>query len=548
MLADDSNRVGTGSQPQTRLGRYHPVLPVVSVAAVLFGGMLWWSYTIDDSYITYRYAENLAAGNGPVFNVGERAEGYSCPLWVFGLALTTWAGTDPLPVSKISGLGSAAALVVLLYVALRRCRCDPLIAGAACLWLAVLPGLHVHSCSGMETLPFALALAACAFIPSMRLSSRATAWFLPIGLAAAATLRPEGILVAGLLTPLWLFSRRQRGIQIGLVLTWLVLGALLAARYAYYGSVLPSTFYAKPSPVLVALGHGTLKLAAIRLTDSLANNLLPALDQTGGIGVGFLVLLSLWSSKTRSAAASAAIVCAAGCIFIAYAPTDWMPGQRFALPFAAPFLFLAALGADSLRGQLAKLAARAMRAGAVLTVFAWVLLSLASAGALWLEYRHGQVNTALDGDGYLRIGEWLRKNSRPDDRLLAYEVGAIAHGSGLYVIDHEGLVTEDIGAIIREAGGYLRVRWGVDKEAMNQVVRYCVGQRPDWFLVRSDTTLPLTSGRRVPRGVAREPIQNTLIDRFGSSMVLTKVFNMNPGNLASSDKYLLLRRQVAQDR
>src|SRR5207244_12236047 len=40
----------------------------------------------DDAYISYRYAQNLARGNGLVFNPGERVEGYSNLLHVLLLA------------------------------------------------------------------------------------------------------------------------------------------------------------------------------------------------------------------------------------------------------------------------------------------------------------------------------------------------------------------------------------------------------------------------------------------------------------------------------
>ena len=35
----------------------------------------------DDAFITYRYARNLARGEGLVFNPGERVEGYTNFLW-----------------------------------------------------------------------------------------------------------------------------------------------------------------------------------------------------------------------------------------------------------------------------------------------------------------------------------------------------------------------------------------------------------------------------------------------------------------------------------
>jgi len=42
---------------------------------------------LDDPYITYRYAENWAAGHGPVYNIGEYVEGYSSFLAAFVLTI-----------------------------------------------------------------------------------------------------------------------------------------------------------------------------------------------------------------------------------------------------------------------------------------------------------------------------------------------------------------------------------------------------------------------------------------------------------------------------
>jgi hypothetical protein len=63
--------------------------PWVTLAAlgVVFAAhaLSYWAI-VDDSFITYRYAENLVAGNGLVFNVGERVEGYTNFLWTLLLA------------------------------------------------------------------------------------------------------------------------------------------------------------------------------------------------------------------------------------------------------------------------------------------------------------------------------------------------------------------------------------------------------------------------------------------------------------------------------
>ncbi|MCB1151948.1 hypothetical protein KDK88_10375, partial [bacterium] len=48
---------------------------------VLLGGaahvLLYRGWLVDDAWISWRYARNLAAGHGPVYNVGEMVEGYS---------------------------------------------------------------------------------------------------------------------------------------------------------------------------------------------------------------------------------------------------------------------------------------------------------------------------------------------------------------------------------------------------------------------------------------------------------------------------------------
>ena len=59
---------------------------LVPVAIVVIGA---WSYrwVQEDAFIDFRVIGNLLAGHGPVFNVGERVEVYSDPLWVLLLTV-----------------------------------------------------------------------------------------------------------------------------------------------------------------------------------------------------------------------------------------------------------------------------------------------------------------------------------------------------------------------------------------------------------------------------------------------------------------------------
>ena len=81
----------------------HPSAPLLclalSIIVLIFLAHSYYlgGYTADDSFITFRYARNLADGYGPVFNTGERVEGYTSFGWVIIFAFFTISGWNPWP-------------------------------------------------------------------------------------------------------------------------------------------------------------------------------------------------------------------------------------------------------------------------------------------------------------------------------------------------------------------------------------------------------------------------------------------------------------------
>src|SRR5205809_7032221 len=75
-------------------------IPFILVACAV--GLAVWLYIMlafrgqpgDDPYITYRYASNVASGNGFVFNVGERVQSTTTPLFALILAAGALVGLD----------------------------------------------------------------------------------------------------------------------------------------------------------------------------------------------------------------------------------------------------------------------------------------------------------------------------------------------------------------------------------------------------------------------------------------------------------------------
>ena len=77
--------------------------------AILLAVNMWrvHSFTVDDSFISFRYARNLARGLGLVYNPGEHIEGYTNFLFTVLLAGGIKLGIDPEVLSKL--IGGAAA-------------------------------------------------------------------------------------------------------------------------------------------------------------------------------------------------------------------------------------------------------------------------------------------------------------------------------------------------------------------------------------------------------------------------------------------------------
>src|SRR6185295_1197218 len=117
-------------------------------------------FGIDDAFINFRFAENLANGYGPVFNPGERVEGYTTPAWVFLLAALDRLGAPLLGTAHV--LGIAAAAVTVVATAAIATRAAPRLGGVAGVFAGLLvalhPGVLFWAASGMETALFMLVL------------------------------------------------------------------------------------------------------------------------------------------------------------------------------------------------------------------------------------------------------------------------------------------------------------------------------------------------------------------------------------------------------
>lgn len=419
--------------PGPRLG---PALAGLAIAAVLLAQVAaMWPFTVDDAYITLRYARHWAAGFGPVFQPGGvPAEGCSTFLWMALLVVPHALRLDPVLVAKLLGVLATLALVALTARWTARMTEEAGDAGAplpraagwiAALALACLPATAVHAVSGMETALFALLLlvlvALCGAVAAGG-NARLIPWLAPCALALGLT-RPEGNLAAllALAVTLGAVERAARP----RLLRW-VLGAYLVPgaayflwRWSYYGTLLPLPFYLK-------LGGQHGLPGAARVAGFLA---------TFALHLGALIAFALVRPPRSLWPALAA---AAGLLVFFLFPAHIMGYHaRYLFPVAPLLCVLAGLGCARLgRGLAARAAIPTGRAR---------VAALAMAALLALSLLSGAARTALDRRFYAaglaraHVALGRRLAALPPGTLAIADAGAVPYLSDWRTIDLLGL-------------------------------------------------------------------------------------------------------------
>ncbi len=231
-------------------------LVLAGVAALAAHASVYYPHFFaDDAFISMRYAERLALGDGLTWTDGERVEGYTNLLWVLLLAAARLVTEDLLNAARALGLLASASIVVALARAypVRRARdVVPLLVGAAL--VAVSTSVAAWSVAGLEQpllaagLAWALALGLPFAEGERPMPRRALGAGAALGVVVLA--RSDGALFVALFALGLLAAHRFRPRAVPLVLAlvavplalWL---AQLGFRLAYYGDWVPNTAHAK---------------------------------------------------------------------------------------------------------------------------------------------------------------------------------------------------------------------------------------------------------------------------------------------------------------
>ncbi|APR76431.1 Hypothetical protein A7982_01778 [Minicystis rosea] len=332
-------------------------LPGLLLAAVLVAFTALYAtnaWVVDDAYITLRTVDNVLRGYGATWNVGERVQVYTHPLWMLLQIPFVALGGGAFHTVLAVSFGCVLAAFAASFRAFR--DRDPALRTAA-LVLAVVASKSVvdYASSGLEQ-PLGylwIALFLAAQRRSSEASPRRLAALVTIASLACVTRQDTFILY---LPALAVEAHRTRGRgRVKAILTGLAPVVLWHGfSLVYYGSLVPNTAYAKLLGPALGVGVQTmwgLRYAALSFAHDPASLV--------------IVMASVWIAlRNRDRVRFALLAGAAS--YLAYAigfaaVSTHMLGRFIALP-----VFVAALVlCDALPGRRAVAIASALSAGAV---------------------------------------------------------------------------------------------------------------------------------------------------------------------------------------
>lgn len=422
------------------------VLPVaIFIIKIYFQDFLSVQY--DDSYVTYRYANNLASGNGLRFNLGDNTNSASSLLFVLILAIGHFL--TRIPIEVISTVINFCSLIVFLwsatYLVLKYLRNWRGIAFALILGLSISSygPLIYWTISGMET-TFFLALLSLSIVLALKIPDESERVFskellLVLGLLAITRVEGavSGVVIGGLCfistISSWKSTPRLRLLSPLIVPVGLFSLQLIFYRL-YYGDFIADPIHFKEN---VRYYRRTPEVAWLTTKDFFSSTTLPFLVLVTVCGTFFawsLIRKRHFQIKTALLPLLSLLLL----LFILRSPHS--DEHRYELVLFVPLVLATAL----IFAKLMSVTGRIQIVGSLLSVLIFGFLAISGGISEAREISSRTSTYMYVQKARAEAGKWLEENTPNGSRVVSADIGALSYfnPSNTY-LDAAGLVNRD---------------------------------------------------------------------------------------------------------
>jgi len=455
----------------------------VAVLLVIFGFILFQSsiptIEVDDAYITFRYARNFIDGNGLVFNVGERVEGYSNFLWVILLGIASKLGFDIPIFAKWVGVIFTLLSVLFCILILRRDKNNtPIYFWIETFGLSLLilsfPSILYWASGTLETPLFMFSLVFAVWIVTMKNESFLVSLVKGVSIALPSLTRFDGIIFTTILILCVSFNYKRASSWRRIILP-VLLGIALVASYhiwrtGYYESFLPNTVIVKGSTGFWRLLQGGVSyMVDFTTVNNISLFIIPVL---------FVWILRLSFSGTEKFLILFILIYGG---FIVSVRGDCMKGHRYATALMPLIVLLGVLSTRTLFNRFS---------GHIQPKFHLMLIMIPFILATihFLSYFSRDFHKSYKwpyGKDYRAIAEYLIKKNLGNTSLAIGEPGIPGYFFPGVIIDTWGLTDRTIALIKkRHKIPITSIKFGNEAvpenrgNAKKEIAEYILSQRP----------------------------------------------------------------------
>ena len=453
------------------------------------------SFIQDDAFTVLRYVKNFLEGNGLVFNVGEKVEGYTNFLWVILLSVIYKSGNllklnFNLPqltqlLSSFFGLVFLIAVYVTswkIFSSLKNYnKTLQYISFIFPVMILFTTPFNYWSFSGMETSLFAtLTLLSIHFLIDFEKGNNYKYFLLTSILNSL--LRPEGLLFFVLLivvdiiysflvaTKVSLFDETNKIISSKkkkvIVIFLLIQLVYISFRFVYYGFPLPNTFYAKTEFTFNFLLRGIDYFLKYIKTD---------------LYYGVVLLPVILRFALKKFDRIEFIIFSFGIIYIILTIIiggDVLPIGRFYIPITPLFYMLFFYSLLNLK-QFYELKMNSIIIGLLfVTTIISSIINYDSNKTEMMEKRSYEIGLVTKMKSY---ADWIKNNQTKNVTVALSTIGAFSFYSNVKVIDIVGLTDEYIAHHPKEVDGIdenLPIFW----KERHYNADYVINQKPDFII------------------------------------------------------------------
>ena len=448
----------------------------------------------DDSYITYRYVQNLQLGNGFRFNASDSTNSASSFLYTILLYLISTVTTLDIPkvgiLIGISSLSLSAGLVAAYSLARSFTIIGALVGIASATILVSNPSLLYWACSGMETTLFLffmiLAISLTYFTIRHSPKSKLFIGFTSLTFLGLCLIRWEGAILALFLSSyVTILSRRGGPLRkspfefisrvLPLLCSVVAISLLLAFYRVYYGHFLPdsiafkkiSDYYTQSPAEIIKTSYTFMRsrLEIIFLILTLVGFSTPFLTTFRKIERG-----KLYAELVPGLTMAVAIIIV---IFGAYADEF-----RYMAPIVGIAVLLLTQSAN-FSGIFETRLVHRINALILCIVLAATYITVSSGIVISKEIRQGMRYQYLEFSR-IEMGRWIEKNLPHNSLILSEDIGALSfYSPSMYFFDASGLTNHEL---------LTRLNFGEDYSSVvvKAAPQYMVGTTDENFLTGAE--------------------------------------------------------------